>query len=98
MSSSSTGKGMLPIRPHQGKDRVVRRYTVPALSLLHLLLFPLFRHGGGWTGGSAPWAASAFAVFSYLLIRDLLTSRRRDRLPDVPASLAWGAAGILELH
>jgi diguanylate cyclase (GGDEF)-like protein len=32
------------------------------------------------------------------VIRDLLTSRRRDRLPDVPAALAWGAAGLLELH
>jgi cell division protein FtsB len=98
MSSSSTGKRMLPIHPLQGKDRAVRRYTVPALSLLHLLLFLFFRSGGGWTGGSAPWAVSAFAVLSYLVIRDLLTSRRRDRLPDVPAALAWGAAGILEMH
>ncbi len=89
---------MPPIPPLQGKDRAVRKYTVPALSLLHLLLFLFFRRGGGWTGGSAPWAASAFAVLSYLVIRDLLTSRRRDRLPDVPATLAWGAAGLLELN
>ncbi|HSL91958.1 MAG TPA: hypothetical protein VK863_04850, partial [Candidatus Limnocylindrales bacterium] len=32
------------------------------------------------------------------MIRDFLTSRRRDRLPDVPATLAWGAAALLELH
>ena len=89
---------MPPIPPLQGKDRAVRRHTVPALALLHLLLFLFFRRGGGWTGGSAPWAASAFAILCFLAVRDLLTPRRRDRLPDVPATLAWGAAGILELH
>jgi diguanylate cyclase (GGDEF)-like protein len=47
---------------------------------------------------SAPWALSAFAVLAWLLFRDLLTSRRRDRLPDIPATLAWGAAALLELH
>jgi len=89
---------MYPFPPPQGKDRVVRRYSVPALSLVHLLLFLVSRRGGGWTGWSAPWAASAFGVLAYLLFRDLLTSRRQDRLPDVPATLAWGAAGLLELH
>jgi len=89
---------MHPLPPPQGKDRVVRRYSVPVLSLVHLLLFPISRQGGVWTAWSAPWAASAFGVLAYLLIRDLLTSRRQDRLLDVPAALAWGAAGLLELH
>src|SRR5512134_3213929 len=98
MSSSSTGKRMPRIPPWQGKDRVVRRYAVPALSILHLLLFVASRHAEGWAGWSARWAASSFAVLAFLLCRDLLTSRRWDRLPDVPATLAWGAAGLLELH
>ncbi|OGP76378.1 MAG: hypothetical protein A2Z40_02490 [Deltaproteobacteria bacterium RBG_19FT_COMBO_60_16] len=89
---------MYPFPLLQGKDRVVRRYSVPALSLVHLLLFLNFRRGGGWTGWSAPWAATAFGVLAFLLFRDLLTSRRRDRLMDVPSTLAWGAAGLMELH
>ena len=89
---------MPPIPLLQGKDRAVRRHIVSALPLIHLLAFLFFRRGGGWTGGSAHWTASAFAVLSFLAIRDLLTSRRRDRLPDVPAMLAWGVAGLLELH
>jgi diguanylate cyclase (GGDEF)-like protein len=60
-------------------------------------MFLLFRRGGGWAGGASAWPASAFAVLAFLLIRDFLTSRRRDRLPDIPAALAWGAAGLLEL-
>ena len=89
---------MLPHHPLRGKDRAVRRYTVPAISLVHLLLFLFTRRGGSWTFLSAPWALSAFGVVAWLLFRDLLSSRRRDRLPDVPATLAWGAAGLLELH
>ncbi len=47
---------------------------------------------------SAPWTLSAFVALAWLLFRDLLSSRRRDRLPDIPATLAWGASGLLELH
>ncbi|HZW35462.1 MAG: diguanylate cyclase [Deltaproteobacteria bacterium] len=82
----------------KGKARVVRSYSVPAFSVAHLLMFLWFRRGDGWAGGAAAWAASAFAVLACLLIRDFLTSRRQDRLPDIPAALAWGAAGLLELH
>jgi diguanylate cyclase (GGDEF)-like protein len=89
---------MPPPPPRQGKDRVVRRYFVPALALVHLLLFLFSRRGDVWAGWSAPWVASAISVSACLLVRDLLTSRRRDRLPDVPSTLAWGAAGLLELH
>jgi diguanylate cyclase (GGDEF)-like protein len=32
------------------------------------------------------------------MFRDFLTSRRKDRLLDIPAMLAWGGAGLLELH
>lgn len=49
----------------------------------------------GWT---AYWAASAFAAAFFLLARDFLPSGRRDRLPDIPSTLAWGAAGALEFH
>lgn len=89
---------MQPIPPRHGKDRVVRRHAVPVLSLFHLLVFLWSRRGGEWAGWSAPWAASAFAALAVLLLRDFLPSRRRDRLPDVPAALAWGAAGLLEFH
>ncbi|HEY7528758.1 MAG TPA: GGDEF domain-containing protein [Candidatus Deferrimicrobiaceae bacterium] len=88
----------MPLPPLlKGKDRVVRNYSLPAVSAAHLLLFLWFRRGGAWAGWASAWAASAFAVLAWLLIRDFLTSRRQDRLPDIPAALAWGAAGLLEL-
>lgn len=73
-------------------------YSVPGLSLLHLLLFLLGRRGETWAGWSLYWAASAFVILFYLLARDLFPSGRRDRLPDLRSALAWGAAGALEFQ
>ncbi len=51
-----------------------------------------------WDGRTPYWAASAFGVLLFLLARDFIASGRRDRLPDIPSALAWGAAGALEFH
>ncbi|MBI5420424.1 MAG: GGDEF domain-containing protein [Deltaproteobacteria bacterium] len=95
MSLSSTGK-RIPLR--QRGERAVRKYTVPALSLVHLLFLPAGRHGDAWARWSSYWAASAFAAVVILLLRDLISSRSENRLPDVPSVLAWAAAGLLEFH
>jgi diguanylate cyclase (GGDEF)-like protein len=98
MSSSSTGKRKPPLPPPQRKGRVVRKYSFPAFSLAHLLLFLVVLRVGSRPGWPAAWTISAFGVLAYLLCRDLLAPRRRDRLPDIPAALSWCAAGLLELH
>ena len=42
--------------------------------------------------------ASAFVMAAFLLVRDLATSRRENRVPDVISQVAWGAAALLELN
>ena len=42
--------------------------------------------------------ASAFVAAVFLLVRDLATSRRENRVPDVLSQVAWGAAALLELN
>jgi len=86
----------LPLPPPAAK-RAARRYFLPALGFLHLLLFHFFRFGvlGNATRG---WIASAFVATGFLLVRDLATSRRENRVPDVLSQVAWGAAALLELN
>ncbi|HZD54682.1 MAG TPA: GGDEF domain-containing protein [Candidatus Aquicultoraceae bacterium] len=83
--------------PHPAARRAARRYFLPAVALIHLCLFPLFRSGAA-AGRSDSWTASAFLLAGVLLFRDLATSRREMHLPDIPALTAWGAAALLELH
>ncbi len=78
-------------------ERNAGRYLVPVLALAHLLCLLAWRRSGGWDPWAPRWAGSAFAVFAYLLVRDLV-ARRRDLFPDIPSALAWGAAGALEIH
>jgi len=62
-----------------------------------MLLMLLARRENGWAPWAFWWVSSSGAVFAYLLLRDLATPRKLDRLPDVPAMLAWGGAALLEL-
>jgi diguanylate cyclase (GGDEF)-like protein len=86
----------LPLPPQAAK-RAARRYFLPALGFLHLLLFHFLRFGvlGNAERG---WVASAFVTAGFLLVRDLATSRRENRVPDVLSQVAWGAAALLELN
>jgi diguanylate cyclase (GGDEF)-like protein len=86
----------LPIPPKRA-ERAARKYLLPVLAFLHLSSFPVLRTGDlrGWTKG---WAASAFVAAGFLLFRDMATSRKENRLPDVLSLTAWGAAALLELH
>ncbi len=83
--------------PPRKREQAVRSFFLPAVSLAHLSLFLLARRGDGWAGWAVYFAASAAVVLVIMLMRDLLTSRRRDRLPDVPGMLAWGGAALLEI-
>ncbi len=86
----------LPLPPPAAK-RVTRKYFLPALGFLHLLLFHFLRFG--LLGDAARgWMASAFVMAAFLLVRDLATSRRENRVPDVISQVAWGAAALLELN
>ncbi len=78
-------------------ERNAGSYLIPFLALAHLLCLIAWRRRGGWGAWAPHWAASAFAVLGYLLVRDLV-ARRRDRLPDIGSALAWAAAGALEIH
>ncbi|MBI5575643.1 MAG: sensor domain-containing diguanylate cyclase [Deltaproteobacteria bacterium] len=82
-------------RPRK-KDPAVRRHIIPAVSLAHLSLFLLAWRWSGGSGRAALLPVSAAAAFAGLLARDFFTSRRKDRLPDIPAMLAWGGAALLE--
>ena len=67
---------MYPFPLLQGKDRVVRRYSVPALSLVHLLLFLNFRRGGGWTGWVTPRGCTRLRPPRFLVVPGFLPSPR----------------------
>ena len=86
----------LPIPP-KAAERAVRKHILPVLAFFHLSSLLVFRFGvlRDWTTG---WAASAFVAAGLLLFRDLATSRKEHRLPDVLSLTAWGAAALLELH
>jgi len=86
----------LPLPP-KAAERAARNLFLPVLAFLHLSSLLLFRFGAlrDWTTG---WAASAFIAAGLLLFRDLATSRKEHRLPDVLSLTAWGAAALLELH
>lgn len=86
----------IPIPPRA--DRAARKYSVPFLALLHLLVFFLLRSGASARDFAGKWWALAPAVLAFLLVRDFVSSRRKSRLPDLPALAAWGTAGLLELH
>src|SRR5512134_1039613 len=84
----------LPAERSAGKDR----HLLSILALAHLLGLLASRASGGWSAWAPHWAASAFAVLGGIIVRDFVTGRRRDRLPDIPSALAWAAAGGLEIH
>lgn len=87
----------MPLLPPQRKrEQAARKYLLPAVSLAHLSLFLLARRGAGWADWAVPYAASSAAVLVCIQFRDFFTDRKRDRLPDVPAMLAWGGAALLE--
>jgi diguanylate cyclase (GGDEF)-like protein len=83
--------------PPLAAKRAARKYFLPALGFFHLLLFHFLRFGvlGDAARG---WMASAFVATGFLLVRDLATSRRENRVPDVLSQVAWGAAALLELN
>ena len=88
----------MPLQPPPRKrELAARKYFLPAVSTIHLLFFLLARRGDGWATWGSYWTASSAVVFFYLLIRDLITARKLDRLPDVTAMLAWGGAALLEI-
>ena len=74
------------------------RHLPSILALAHLLALLASRASGGWAAWAPHWAASAFVVLGCIIVRDFVTGRRRDRLPDIPSALAWAAAGALEIH
>ncbi len=78
-------------------DRTAARYAVALLAFAHLLGLGALRARSGLAPWAPHWAASACAVLAYLVARDFVTARRRDRLPDIPSILAWAAAGALEV-
>ncbi len=86
----------LPLPP-KAAERAVRNHFLPVLAVFHLSSFHVFRIQSiqGWSTG---WTASAFGAAGLLLFRDLATSRRQNRLPDVLSQTAWGATALLELH
>jgi diguanylate cyclase (GGDEF)-like protein len=86
----------LPLPPPSA-ERTARKYFLPALGFLHLLLFSVFRFGV-LRDAATGWTTSAFVTAGFLLFRDLATSRRENRVPDVLSQVAWGAAALLELH
>src|SRR5512143_2843202 len=79
-------------------ERIAGRGLVSLLALAHLLCLIVARGRDAWAPWAPYWAGSAFAVLGCLLVRDFVTRRRRDRLPDVPSAVAWGLAGALEVH
>lgn len=79
-------------------ERNAAKRVVPLLALAHLLCLIAARGRDGWASWAPYWTGSAFAVLGCLLVRDFITRRRRDRLPDIPSALAWGLAGALEVH
>jgi diguanylate cyclase (GGDEF)-like protein len=86
----------LPLPPPAAK-RAARKYFLPALGFLHLLLFHVLRVGV-LRDAAAGWMVLAFVMAGVLLFRDVATSRRENRVPDVFSQVAWGAAALLELH
>jgi diguanylate cyclase (GGDEF)-like protein len=86
----------IPIPPRA--ERAARKYSVPFLALFHLLVFFLLRSGAQARDFAGKWWALVPAVVAFLLLRDFVSSRRKSRLPDLPAAAAWGTAGLLELH
>jgi len=86
----------LPLPP-PAAERTARKYFLPTLGFLHLLLFHVLRVGV-LRDAAAVWMISAFVTGVVLLFRDLATSRRENRIPDVLSQVAWGAAGLLEIH
>ncbi len=86
----------LPL-PSPAAERTVRKILLPALGFLHLLLFHVLRFGV-LRDAAAGWTTSAFVTAGLLLFRDLATSRRENRVPDVLSQVAWGAVALLELH
>jgi len=86
----------LPL-PLPAAKRAARKFFLPALGFLHLLLFHVLRFGV-LRDAAAGWTISAFVMAGLLLFRDLATSRRENRIPDVLSQVAWGAAALLELH
>ena len=79
-------------------ERNAGRGLGPPLALAHLLCLIAARGKDDWASWAPYWAGSAFAVLGCILIRDFVTRRRTDRLPDIPSALAWGLAGALEIH
>ncbi|MBI5342957.1 MAG: sensor domain-containing diguanylate cyclase [Deltaproteobacteria bacterium] len=87
----------MPLLPLQRKrEQAARKFILPAVSLVHLSLFLIARRATGWADWAVFYAASAAAVLASIQFRDFFTDRKRDRLPDVPAMLAWGGAALLE--
>ncbi len=86
----------LPLPP-KAAERAVRKHFLPVLAVIHLFVFHFFRLPAlrDWTKG---YAASAFLASGLILFRDLATSRRDHRLPDVLSQAAWCTAALLELH
>ncbi len=82
--------------PHAARRAVPSR-SLPILAFLHVVLFHVFRSGtgGDWT---VYWTASSFLVAGCLLFRDLATSRRTDRFPDVFSMTGWATASLVEIH
>ncbi len=85
-----------PIRPRA--ERLATKYLLPLLALAHLAGLLASRARGAWAPWAPYWAGSAFAILGGLLVRDFVTARRKDRLPNIASALAWGAAGALEVH
>ncbi len=89
---------MIPPAIRPPAERNAGRGLLPLLALAHLLCLIAARRRHDWAPWAPYWIGSAFAVLGCLLVRDFITRRRRDRLPDIPAALAWGLAGALEIH
>jgi diguanylate cyclase (GGDEF)-like protein len=86
----------LPLPP-PAAERAARKYFLPALAILHLTIFHVFRFAG-LPDATPAWTASSFLVAGILLFRDFATPRREHRLPDVLFQMAWGVTALLELH
>jgi diguanylate cyclase (GGDEF)-like protein len=87
----------MALPPHVRKGfRALRRITLPALAIAHLLSFDAVRAAGLWAERLPAWPVSALVVLGCVLARDFVTDRRKDRLPDTVGALAWWGAACLE--
>lgn len=86
------------IRLPPERNAVKTGHLVPLVAIAHLLGLLGARSGGSWAAWAPYWAGSAFAVSGVIVVRDFVTGRRRDRLPDILSALGWATAGALEIH